>query len=118
MLELTSEQYRQFLHIDTQHFIAAAADQYLAQHQDMRSDPGRNAVIERMRITYERGRLMGFTSTPHLLYMMTLEAGAPGLFGDELIRHYLSMPGATPEQRLDDFDAILANELQRMKEEE
>lgn len=49
--------------------------------------------------------------------MMTLEAGAPGLFGDELIRHYLSIPGATPEQRLDDFDAILANELQRMKEE-
>ncbi len=117
MIELTPEQYRQFLHSDTQHFIAAAADQYLAQHPDMRSDPGRNAVIERMRIAYERGRSIGFTSTAHLLYMMTLEAGAPGLFGDELILHYLSTPGGSPEQRLDDFDVLLADELQRMKKE-
>lgn len=117
MIELTPEQYRQFLESDTQHFISAAADQYLARHEDMRSDPGRAAVIERMRVSYERGRAIGFTSMPHLLYMMTLEAGAPGLFADELIRYYLSKSGATPEQRLDDFDAILTNELQRMKEE-
>lgn len=118
MIELTPAQYQQFLDSDTQHFISAAADQYLADHEDLRSDAGRAEVIERMRVAYERGREMGFTSTPHLLYMMTFEAGAPGLFGDELIRYYLSRPGATPEQRLDDFDAILADELQRMKEEQ
>ncbi|QJQ00991.1 hypothetical protein [Herbaspirillum rubrisubalbicans] len=116
MIELSPEQYQQFLESDTQHFIAAAADQYLAAHEEMRSDPGRAEVLERMRTAFERGRAIGFTSTPHLLYMMTLEAGAPGLFGDELIRYYLSKPGATPEQRLDDFDAIFTNELQRMKE--
>ncbi|MDR6397276.1 hypothetical protein ACTOWA_04855 [Herbaspirillum seropedicae] len=116
MLKLTDSQYQQFLAGDTRNFIAAVADQFLAKRPEMQANPGRAEVIERMQNAYNGGLKMGFTSTPHLVYMMYMEADAPGLFEDETVRYYLTKPTSTPEQRLDDFDAILKLEIKRMGE--
>jgi hypothetical protein len=42
---------------------------------------------------------------------MYLSADAPGIHDDKLVDYYLRKPGATPEQRLDEIDAILKLKL-------
>lgn len=114
MLTLTEAQYQRFMARDTQHFTAAVADQYLADRPDMQASPGRAEVIARMQAAYDNGVRLGFTSTPHIVYMMYMSADAPQVFEDEVIQRYLGKAGATPEQRLDDLDAVLKNKLDRM----
>ncbi|WP_432239883.1 hypothetical protein [Herbaspirillum robiniae] len=118
MLTLTNAQYQTFLARDTQNFVAAVADQFLAKRPEMLTDPGRTEIIARMQTAYDTAQQLGFTSTPHMVYMMYIEADGPGMFADEMIRHYLTRPGATPEQRLDDFDALLREHARRLKGEQ
>ncbi|WP_040502121.1 hypothetical protein [Herbaspirillum sp. YR522] len=107
MLTLTEAQYQKFLARDVQNFIAAVADQFLSEREDMRTDPGREEVLKRMQAAYDNGRHLGFASTGHLIYMMYMSADYPALFERPGAQRYLSKPGATPEQRLDEMKAVL-----------
>jgi len=60
------------------------------------------------------GRHLGFTSTGHLVYMMYMSADYPGLFERPGTQQYLTKPGATPEQRLDDMKAVLRHQARRL----
>jgi hypothetical protein len=42
---------------------------------------------------------------------MVLSADAPRIHEDLLVDHYLRKPGATPEQRLDDLEAVVNRQL-------
>lgn len=118
MLTLTEAQYQRFMARDTQHFVAAVADQYLAERPDMQESPGRAEVIARMQAAYDNGVRLGFTSTPHIVYMMYMSADLPALFERPGTQEYLTKPGATPEQRLDDMKAVLRLRARESGQEE
>lgn len=65
----------------------------------------------RMQDAYDYAARAGFTSTPHIVWLMFLSADAPRIHDDPLVDQYLRKPGATPEQRLDDLNAVMKHKL-------
>jgi hypothetical protein len=113
MLKLSQSQWEELQARDTNQFVAAVGDQFLAKRSDMLDRPGRAAVQDRMQAAYDYAVRIGFTSTPHIVRLMYLAADAPGIHDDPLVDAYLRKPGATPEQRLDDMLAVMNKKLER-----
>lgn len=114
MLQLSEIQWRALLQAETDQFIAAVCDEFLAERPDMLDLPGRDSVLARMRDAYGFALRLGFTSTPHIVRLMYLSADAPGVHDEPLVNSYLRKRGARPEQRLDELDAVMDNYLQGM----
>jgi len=83
----------------------------LANRPDLIETPGRGTVLARMRDAHAYAGRAGFISTPHIVRLMYLAADAPGIHDDPLVDGYLRKPGATPEQRLDELDAVMNKKL-------
>ncbi|WP_058894851.1 hypothetical protein [Herbaspirillum rubrisubalbicans] len=111
MLTLTEAQWQNLLQGEARQFVAAVCDEFLTNRPEMRDQPGREVVLEHMRDAYDYAARIGFTSTPHIVRLMYLSADAPRIYDDPLVDHYLRKPGATPEQRLDDLDAMMKHKL-------
>ncbi len=111
MLTLSDAQWLAIQQGEARQFVAAVCDEFLANRPEMREQPGREAVLVRMQDAYHYAARAGFTSTPHIVRLMVLSADAPRIHDDPLVDHYLRKPGATPEQRLDDLDALLNHKL-------
>ncbi|RAM62717.1 hypothetical protein [Herbaspirillum rubrisubalbicans] len=107
MLKITEEQFQKVQARDTDNFVAAVADEFLADRPDLLAQPGRAEIIGRMRAAYDNGLNLGFTQTPSLIYMMYMSADLPGIFQQPETQQYLTKPGATPEQRLKDMKDVL-----------
>ena len=111
MLTLTEAQWQTLQQGEARQFVAAVCDEFLANRPEMREQPGREVVLVRMQDAYDYAARAGFTSTPHIVRLMYLSADAPRIHDDPLVDHYLRKPGATPEQRLDDLDALMKHKL-------
>lgn len=111
MLTLTEVQWQNLQQNEARQFVAAVCDEFLAERPDMHAEPGREEVLIRMQAAYDYAAKAGFSSTPHIVRLMYLSADAPGIHDDSLVDHYLRKPGATPEQRLDDLDAVIKHKL-------
>lgn len=112
MLQLNEVQWRALLQAETNQFNAAVCDEFLLERPDLRDHPGRDAVLAGMRDAHSYAARVGFTSTPHIVRLMYLAADAPGIYDEPLVNGYLRKPGASPERRLDELDAIMRNKLQ------
>jgi hypothetical protein len=112
MLQLSEVQWQALLQAEAGQFVAGVCDEFLAQRPDMRDLPGRNTVLARMRDALSYATRVGFTSTPHIVRLMYLSADAAGIFAEPLIDGYLRKPGASPELRLDELDAVMRKKLQ------
>lgn len=112
MLKLSEAQWEQLQERDTRLFVAAVCDQFLGNRPEMSEQPGREVVRARMQAAYDYAAMAGFTSTPHIVRLMYLSADAPRIHDDAQVDRYLRKPGATPEQRLDDLDAVIKHNLQ------
>ena len=111
MLTLTEAQWQALQQGEARQFVAAVCDEFLVNRPEMRGHPGSEVVLERMQAAYDYAARAGFTCTPHIVRLMVLSADAPRIHDDPLVDHYLRKPGATPEQRLDDLDAVMNNKL-------
>ncbi|BEV17377.1 hypothetical protein HBDW_41650 [Herbaspirillum sp. DW155] len=118
MLRITEEQFQKIQARDTDNFVAAVADEFLADRPDLQAHPGRAEIIGRMRAAYDNGLNLGFTQTPSLIYMMYMSADLPGIFQRPQTQQYLSKPGATPEQRLSDMKDVLRYFARTSEQEE
>jgi hypothetical protein len=111
MLILTDAQWQALQQGEARQFVVAVCDGFLANRPDMLAQPGREAVLARMQDAHDYAARVGFTSTPHIVRLMYLSADAARIHDDPLVDGYLRKPGATPEQRLDDLDAVMNNKL-------
>lgn len=111
MLTLTEAQWQTLQQGEARQFVAAVCDEFLDNRPEMREQPGRDEVLARMQDAYGYAARAGFTSTPHIVRLMVLSADAPHIHDDPLVDHYLRKPGATPEQRLDDLNALMKHKL-------
>lgn len=111
MLKLSKTQWQQLQARDTHQFVAAVRDQFLGNRPEMGEQPGGEVVLAHMQAAYDYATIAGFTSTPHIVRLMYLAADAPRIHADPLVDRYLRKPGATPEQRLDDLDAVINHNL-------
>lgn len=111
MLTLDESQWQALQACDAGNFGAGVTDQFLAKRPDLIPTPGRDVILSRMQQAYDYAVRIGFTSTPHIVWLMYMAADAPALIADPVIEDYLRKPGATPEQRLDDLDALLKKKL-------
>ncbi|MBB5018304.1 hypothetical protein HNQ59_001592 [Chitinivorax tropicus] len=109
MLELNLEQWQALQRLDAGQFVAAVAAQFQAQ----RPDSDRTTVQTRMQAAHDYATKAGFTSTPHIIRLLYLATDAPHIHDDPVVDSYLRKPGATPEQRLDDLDAVINAHLKR-----
>lgn len=112
MLKLSQAQWDELQVHDTHQFVESVRDQFLSNRQDMVSEPGRDAIRERMQNAFDYAVDIGFTSTPHIVRLLYLAADAPGIHDDPVINGYLRKPGATPEQRLDDMLVVIDKKLE------
>lgn len=112
MLKLSAAQWEQLQTRDTHQFVAAVRDQFLGNRPEMGEQPGGEVVLAHMQAAYDYAKIAGFTSTPHIVRLMYLAADAPHIHDDPQVDRYLRKHGATPEQRLDDLDAIIKHNLQ------
>lgn len=117
MLTLTEAQWMALQQGETRQFVAAVCDAFLLNRPEMREQPGREVVQARMQDAHDYAARAGFTSTPHIVRLMVLAADAPNIHNDPMVDAYLRKPGATPEQRLDDLDAVMNKLLEPMKGE-
>lgn len=111
MLTLTDAQWQALQQGEARQFVALVCDEFLAQRPGMLEQPGRRALLARMQDAYDYAAGAGFTSTPHIVRLMYLAADAPRIHDDPLVNGYLRKAGATPEQRLDELDAVMRNKL-------
>lgn len=111
MLTLTEAQWQGLQQGEADSFVAAVCDGMLANRPDLIETPGRGTVLARIRDAHAYAGRAGFISTPHIVRLMYLAADAPGIHDDPLVDGYLRKPGATPEQRLDDLDAVMKHKL-------
>ena len=112
MLTLDENQWQALQALDARQFVGAVCDQFLAKRQELVLDPGREAILGRMQAAHDYAARIGFTSTPHIVWLMYIAGDAPTLVSDPVIESYLRKPGATPEQRLDDLEAVLQKKLE------
>jgi hypothetical protein len=111
MLTLTNAQWTALQKGEVRQFVAAVCDGFLKNRPEMLERPGRMKVLQRMQDAYDYAARVGFTSTPHIVRLMYLSADAPRIHDDPPVDGYLRKPGATPEQRLDDLDAVMNHKL-------
>lgn len=111
MLTFDENQWQALQACDARQFVAAVCDQLLANRPELQNDPGRDVIINRMQAAHDYGERIGFTSNPHIVWLMYMAADAPTLITDPVIEAYLRKPGATPEQRLDDMAAAMQKKL-------
>lgn len=111
MLKLTETQWGRLQARESDHFVVAVRDQYLANRPDMTNSPGSEAVLRRMEDAYHFSMRLGFTSTPHIVRLMYLSADAPGIHNDPVVSAHLRRVGMPPEQRLDDLLAVVNRKL-------
>ena len=111
MLTLTETQWQSLQQGEVRQLIVVICDEFLANRPEMRESPGRALLLTRMRDAYDYAIRAGFTSTPHIVRLMHLSADAPRIHDDPLLDRYLSRPGATPEQRLDDLVSVMKHKL-------
>ncbi|MCQ9730184.1 hypothetical protein LM497_30040 [Pseudomonas aeruginosa] len=111
MLTLNEAQWQALQQGEARQFVAAVCDEFLTNRPEMLQQPGREVVLVRMQDAHDYAARAGFTSTPHIVRLMYLSADAPRIHDDPLVDHYLRKPGATPEQRLDDLDAVMKHKL-------
>lgn len=112
MLTLDESQWQALQNCDTRQFAATVCDQFLAKRPELVTAPGREIILGRMQAAYDYAERVGFTSTPHIVWLMYMTADGPTLITDPVIEAYLRKPGATPEQRLDDLAAVLQKKLE------
>lgn len=112
MLTLTEAQWQALQQSEVDQFVAAVCDEFLAHRPDMRDQPGREAVLARMQAAYDYAARVGFTSTPHIVRLMHWAADAPRIHDEPPVDRYLRKPGATPEQRFDELDALVRHKLE------
>ena len=112
MLTLDENQWQALQALDARQFVGAVCDQFLAKRPELVIDPGREAILGRMQAAHDYAAHIGFTSTSHIVWLMYIAADAPTLVSDPVIETYLRKPGATPEQRLDDLEAVLQKKLE------
>lgn len=112
MLTLDEHQWRALQDSDARQFVATVCDQFLAKRSELVTAPGRDVILGRMQAAHDYAERIGFTSTPHIVWLMYMAADAPTLVTDPVIETYLAKPGATPEQRLDDLEAVLRKKIE------
>jgi hypothetical protein len=112
MLRLDERQWQALQACDANQFVAMVGDQFLEKRPELLQEPGRQVILGRMQAAHDYAERIGFTSTLHILWLMYMTADAPNLVTDPVIEAYLSKPGATPEQRLDDLEAVLRKKLE------
>ena len=112
MLTFDESQWRALQACDTRQFVATVCDQFLANRPELVTAPGRVVILGRMQAAHDYAERVGFTSTAHIVWLMYIAADAPTLVSDPVIESYLRKPGATPEQRLDDLEAVLQKKLE------
>jgi hypothetical protein len=111
MLTLNEEQWRALQERDTQQFVCAVCEQFLAGRPELAEAPASDTVLANMHTASAYATRVGFTSTPHIVRLLYLAADAPGIHDDPLVDAYLRKPGATPEQRLHDLLAVIDHKL-------
>jgi hypothetical protein len=111
MLKLNEAQWQALQQGETRGFVVGVCDDFLRNRPEMLAQLGRKVVLARMQAAYDYAIRIGFASTPHVVRLMYLSADAPGIHDDKLVDYYLRKPGATPEQRLDEIDAIVKLKL-------
>src|SRR6218665_2598639 len=111
MLTLTEAQWQTLQQGEARQFVAAGGGVFPPRGGGGRGPPAREAVLVRMQDAYDYATHAGFTSTPHIVRLMYLSADAPRIHDDPLVDHYLGKPGATPEQRLAELDALMKHKL-------
>ena len=112
MLTLDENQWQALRNSDARQFVAAVCDQFLTKRPELATAPGREVILGRMQAAHDYAERIGFTSTPHIVWLMYMAADGPTLITDPVIETYLRKPGATPEQRLDDLAAVLQKKLE------
>jgi len=112
MLRLDERQWQALQACEANQFVATVCDQFLAKRPELLQAPGREVILGRMQAAHDYAERISFTSTPHIVWLMYMTADAPTLIVDPVIEDYLCKPGATPEQRLDDLDAVLQKKLE------
>jgi len=113
MLRLDERQWQALQACDANQFGATVCDQFLATRPELVEEPGRAETLGRMQAAHDYAERIGFTSVPHIVWLMYVTADAPTLVTDSIIETYLRKPGATPKQRLDDLQAVLQKETGR-----
>jgi hypothetical protein len=86
-------------------------DEFLAHRPDRREQPGREAVLARMRAACDYPARVGFSSTPHIVRLVRWSADAPRIHDEPPVDRCLRKPGVTPEQRFDELDAVVRHKL-------
>lgn len=112
MLTFDETQWRALQDCDARQFVATVCDQFLAKRPELVTAPGREVILGRMQAAHDCAQRVGFTSTPHIVWLMYMAADGPAIIDDPVIENYLRKPGATPEQRLDDLAAIMQKKLE------
>lgn len=107
MLTLSEAQWQALRQTEAQNFVGAVCEQFLAHRPELLQRPGREEVYSRMQEGYSLATEVGLLSTQHIVKLLYLCADAPQMATDRQIRAYLSKPGATPEQRLDDLSSVM-----------
>jgi hypothetical protein len=107
MLTLDESQWQALQACDAHQFVAAVCDPFLAKRPELLINPGRDAILGRMQAAHDYAARIGFTSPPHIVWLMHTAADAPTLITDPAIEAYLREPDATPEQHLDDVAALM-----------
>lgn len=107
MLTLSEAQWQALRHVEAQNFVGTVCEQFLAHRPELLPSPGREEICSRMQAGYSLAAESGLLSTQHIVKLLYLCADAPQMATDRQVRAYLSKPGATPEQRLDDLSAVM-----------
>ena len=111
MLTLTESQWQALQQGEARHFVAEICDEFLVTRPEMSERPGADATRSRMQAAYDYAVRAGFKSASHIMRLMYLAADAPRIHDDPVVDRYLRKPGRTPEDRLDDLDALLRHKL-------
>jgi len=114
MLTFDENQWRALQAADTRTLVATVCDQFLPPRPELLGNPGRKAIRDRMQAAYDYAQRVGFTSTPHVVWLMYMAADAPAFLADTVIEGYLSDASSTPEQRLDDRSAVMQKKLEEV----
>lgn len=114
MLTITDRQLQEIHAAMERRFPEEVCAQFLANRSELRDANSRVMLVERMQAAMKYAIDAGFKSIPHIVRLMYLAADAPHIHDHPLVDGYLRKPGATPEQRLDDLDAVMRCMLARM----
>ncbi len=115
MLTLSPTQWQELAKHEAANFADVVTNQFLADRPEMADQYGWRVISDRMRSAYAYAVDLGFTSTTHVVKLMYLAADAPEFFREPIVDRQLRKPGYPPEQRLDDYLAVVNYKLKGMK---